>query len=132
MDGVKGQIIEQLTNRLSVIKNGPQPFFIRPVTRGIAGRVESMFLLENYKTHFSFLESQLASSPDDGKYLCGKEITAADILISFPLIAGKGKIDANAYPKLRAYIKMLEENEVYLKSIKKAEEASGEPIKSVL
>ena len=113
------------------IKTAPVPFFIKPITRGIAGRVENMFLIENFKTHFGFLESQLKSSPDGGKYLCGKDITAADILMSFPLIAGKGKVDAKAYPTLTAYRKMLEQNEVYLKSIKKVEEVSGEPFKAM-
>lgn len=108
------------------------PFFIKPVTRGIASRVENMFLIENFKTHFGFLETQLHSSPEGGEYLCGRELTGADILMSFPLVAGKGKIDSQAYPKLREYIKLLEQNEVYQRSIKKAEEASGEPFKSLL
>ena len=78
-----------------------------------------MFLDANFKTNFSFLEEQLKSSPDGGQYLCGKDLTAADILMSFPLIAAQRKIDSTAYPTLRAYIKLLEQNEVYLRSIKK-------------
>jgi len=93
--------------------------------------VESMYLNENFKTHFGFLESQLASSPDDGKYLCGKDLTAADILMSYPLILGKGKIDKPAFPKLMAYIDMLEKHEGYVESIKKIEELSGEPYKKI-
>ena len=92
-----------------------------------------MFLIQNFKTHFGFLELQLKSSPDGGPYLCGKDLTAADILMSFPLMAaGKRKLDHAAYPKLSEYIGMLEKNEVYLRSIKKAEEASGEPFKALL
>lgn len=86
-----------------------------------------MFLNENFKTHFGFLESQLASSPDGGKYLCGKDLTAADILMSFPLVAGKDKIDRAAYPKLAAYGDMLGSHEGYERSVKKIEEVSGEP-----
>ena len=106
------------------------PFFIKPITRGIANRVDSMFLLENYKTHFGFLESQLASSPDGGEYLCGKDLTAADILMCFPLIAGKSKVDKSAYPKLAAYTERLEKSDGYLNSIKKIEEVTGEPFKA--
>lgn len=94
--------------------------------------MESMFLNENFRTHFGFLESQLKTSPEGGQYLCGKDLTAADILMSFPLIAGKHKVDRTAYPTLAAYTKMLETNEAYLRSIKKAEEASGEPFKALL
>lgn len=114
------------------IRNAPVPFFIKPIIRAIPNRVESMFLNDNFKTHFGYLESQLASSPDGGKYLCGKELTAADILISFPLFVGRDKINKTAYPKLIEYINTLETNEGYLRGVKKAEEVSGEPVKSRL
>lgn len=91
-----------------------------------------MFLTENLKTHFSFLESELASSPGGGKYLCGTDLTAADILMSFPLIAAKNKIDRAQYPKLVAYADMLETHEGYVSSTKRIEEISGEPFKSML
>ncbi|KAI7219725.1 hypothetical protein KC317_g8729, partial [Hortaea werneckii] len=80
----------------------------------------------------SFLDSEVASSPNGGQYLCGTEITAADILMSFPLIAGKGKIDRQEYPKLTAYMDRLEGHEGYKESIKKIEEISGEPFKAML
>ncbi|CAK4030091.1 Glutathione S-transferase 1 [Lecanosticta acicola] len=110
------------------IKNAPVPFFIKPITRQIAARVESAFLTENFATHFGFLESQIASSPDGGKYLCGKELTAADILMSFPLLAARAsdKIDKATYPKLMGYIDTLEAEEGYKKSVAKIEEVTGE------
>ncbi|KAK5122641.1 hypothetical protein LTR85_003904 [Meristemomyces frigidus] len=111
------------------IKNAPVYFFLKPVTRGIAANVENLYLNDNFKTHFGFLESQLATSPDGGKYLCGKDLTAADILMSYPLIARKSKIDAALYPKLTAYREMLENHEGYVASTKKIEEISGEPFK---
>lgn len=114
------------------IRNAPVPFFIKPIVKAIPNRIDSMFLNEQFKTHFGFLESQLATVPDDGKYLCGKDLTGADILISFPLFVGRGKIDKAAYPKLHAYIDLLENNEGYKRSIKKVEEVTGEPFKSML
>jgi len=45
------------------------------------------------------------------------------------LIAGKSKVDANAYPTLTAYTKLLEGNEVLQRSIKKIEDLTGEPYK---
>ncbi|KAK5164479.1 bifunctional glutathione transferase/peroxidase [Saxophila tyrrhenica] len=113
----------------SGIRNAPVPFFIKPITRSIANNVESSFLNKQFETHFGFLESQLKSSPEGGNYLCGKDLTTADILMSFPLIAGKTKVDANLYPTLTAYTKLLESNEVYQRSIKKIEETSGIPFK---
>lgn len=122
-----------LTDCFTEIRNAPVPFFIKPITRSIASRVDQAFLNENFKTQFSFLESQIASSPGGGKYLCGTELTAADILMSFPLtVAAQQKIDPKTYPKLTEYIKMLEENEVHKRSEEKAKEAGGGKIKAVL
>ena len=109
------------------------PFFIKPITRGIANRVDSMFLSETLKTHFEFLESQITSSPGGGKYLCGTQLTAADILMSFPLIVARdSKIDAKACPKLVEYINMLEQNEVHKRSEQIAKDAGGGKIRAQL
>jgi len=112
--------------------NSAIPFFMKPITRAIAGRFDSMLFFPEFKKHFGLLESQLASSPDGGEYLCGKDLTAADILISFAMTASKENIkqleeQGSSFPKLKAYTKKLEENEVYLRSIKKVEEVTGEP-----
>lgn len=107
------------------------PFLIRPITRGIADRMDSMFFGPEYAAHFGFLESQLATSPDNGQYLCGKDLTSADILMTFPLGAAKqgGYITEEKYPKLWAYILLLENNPVHKQSIEKIEKLTGEPYK---
>lgn len=61
------------------------PFFLRPLALLITGAVETKYLQPNLKTQFDFLESQLATSPDNGQYLCGATLTGADIMMSFPL-----------------------------------------------
>jgi glutathione S-transferase len=115
------------------IKNAPQPFFIKPITRTITGRVDDAYLLQNYDTHFSFLNSQLETSPDNGEFLCGAQLTAADILLSFPLIITKSdNFDFSKYPKLSAYIDRLAQHPGYLESVKKIEEVTGEKFESNL
>lgn len=109
------------------IKNPPGvPFFVKPVPRFIAQQVEKQFLTQALIQHFTWLNDQIASSPDGGKFLCGKDLTAADIMMSFPLIAGKSKIQKAKYPKLYEYIEMLENHPGYVASIKKIEDVSGE------
>lgn len=109
------------------IKNASVPFFIRPVTNGVAGKINSSFLEPNFKTHFTFLEGQLKASPDNGQYLCGPRLTGADILLSFPLIAGKGRsgLSKEAYPKLWAYVERLEAEPGYLKAVEKIKAIDG-------
>lgn len=53
-------------------------------------------------------------------------------MMSFPLIAARKKVDAKLYPKMTAYTDMLEKNELYLRSVKKIEEISGEPPQAML
>lgn len=93
----------------------------------IMGAVESRFLSPNMETHFAFLESQIASSPDGGEYLCGRELTGADILMSFPLGAARGRstFSEEKYPKLWAYVLKLESLEGYKRAVDKIIEVEG-------
>lgn len=112
---------------LQDIRKAPVPFFIRPITNGIASKIESNFLTPNFKTHFTFLEGQLASSPNGGQYLCGEKLTGADILMSFPLEASKGRVGLTPeqYPKLCAYVDRIHEREAYKKAVNKIVEIEG-------
>ena len=94
----------------------------------MARKIDSLFLAPNFKTHFEFLESQIATSPGDGEYLCGKSLTGADILMSFPLIAGKGRsgFTQENFPKLWAYVEKLERSDGYKRAVQKIIEVEGE------
>ncbi|GAB7348804.1 hypothetical protein MBLNU459_g7522t1 [Dothideomycetes sp. NU459] len=118
----------------TVLTGAQIPFFLRPITRMICDKVDEGYFNPNLKTHFSFLESQLASSPDNGEFLCGSKLTAADILMSFPVMSAKvvGYITKEAYPKLYAYVERLEGMEGQKKSAKKIEEVTGEPLKTTV
>lgn len=109
------------------MRNSP-PFFVRPITSIIASQVESAFLTRNIESHLSFLEDQLRTAPDGGPYLCGKELTAADILMSFPLIAASGRVlqkEQGKYPLLVAYTKRLENEEGYKRAVAKINQVEG-------
>ena len=112
---------------LADIQNAPVPFFIKPITKGVAAKIYSGFLGPNFKTHFTFLEDQLKTSPENGRYLCGPKLTGADILLSFPLIAGKGRsgLTKEDYPTLWAYVERLEAEPGYLKAVEKIKQVDG-------
>jgi glutathione S-transferase len=109
------------------IKTSSVPFFIRPITNGIASKISTNFLDPSFATHFTFLESQLASSPSNGNYLCGPNLTGADIMLSYPLIArkGRGGISKEQYPKLLEYTERLESEPGYKKAADKIIEIDG-------
>ncbi|KAI1344302.1 glutathione S-transferase [Xylariaceae sp. FL0016] len=109
---------------LNGIKGPDVPFFIRPITAMVSNQVFKMMILPNAKKHLGFLEKLLETS--GGDYLCGKDLTSADILISFGLISAKDKfVDFGAwepkttYPKVFAYIDRLEALPGYQKSVEK-------------
>ena len=114
--------------QLSDIKNASVPFFIKPITSGIASKINSSFLEPNFKTHFTFLEEQLATARNGGEWLCGDKMTGADILMSFPLEASQGRVGLieEKYPKLCAYVARIHAREGYKKAIQKIIEIEGE------
>lgn len=109
------------------IRNSPVPFFIRPITGRIASGIQDNFLGPNFATHFAFLERQLETSPNGGKYLCGEHLTGADILLSFPLLAGRERagLTKEKYPLLDAYVDSLEQEPGYKRAVEKIVEIDG-------
>lgn len=94
-----------------------------------------MVSFPNMKKHFTLLESYLSTAPG-GEYLCGEHLTAADIMMSYPLIAGLGgAFDelgsweqgsfAKTFPKLWAYMQRLEKEPAWVRSVDKIREIEG-------
>lgn len=110
-----------------VIRKSPVPFFIKPITNGVASKLETGYLTPNFQTHYAFLEGQLETSPDNGKYLCGSELTAADILMSFPMEAGKSRSGTSKeeFPCIWEYVDLLHERESYKRAVAKVETIEG-------
>ncbi|KAL8664238.1 MAG: hypothetical protein Q9202_003188 [Teloschistes flavicans] len=111
---------------LSIIR-AKSPFFIKPVANAIAGNITSMFLNPNLDSNLSFLESQIKSSPDGGGFLCGSKLTGADILMSFPLGAAKGRSNftkAN-YPALWDYVDRIEALDSFKRAVQKIIDVEG-------
>ncbi|KAI1412916.1 glutathione S-transferase [Hypoxylon sp. FL1857] len=111
---------------LGTLKGPKIPFFIRPITAMVVNQLFSRLIFPNAKAQLGFLEQQLETS--GGDYLCGPELTSADVLLSFSLIAAKDKFetfgtwDSNPrtlYPKVFAYIDRLETHPGYKKSVEK-------------
>ncbi|KAJ7125237.1 glutathione S-transferase-like protein [Mycena epipterygia] len=115
------------------IKTAPVPFFIRPVTSQISGKIRSGFLEPNLVTHFAFLEEQLSSAPNGGPYLCGAQLTGADMMMSFPIIIvtdggdrGPAGLNKETHPKLFAYAELMKKSGSYQRAVDKIVELEGE------
>ncbi|KAF9887366.1 hypothetical protein FE257_010221 [Aspergillus nanangensis] len=111
---------------MDTLKDAPVPFFIKPIPRIVAYKVEQMFLHRNVFANFDFLEEQLKTAPGGGPFLCGSQVTAADIMMSFPVIAASMRLPfGEKYPMLAAYVEKLQEQDGYKRAVAKVEEVDG-------
>ncbi|MCZ7684569.1 MAG: glutathione S-transferase [Sandaracinaceae bacterium] len=72
----------------------------------IANKVDAAFTVPEIRAQVSFVDSELASRP----WLAGDDLTGADIMMSYPLMAARarGGLEAGAYPNLDAYLARIE------------------------
>ncbi|GFF44462.1 hypothetical protein IFM46972_07555 [Aspergillus udagawae] len=114
---------------MNALKNAPVPFFIKPITGFITGKVSAEFLDQELRTHFRFLEDQLASAPEEGPFLCGSQLTVADIQMSIPVIAALNLsiIPRREYPRLDAYAAQIQNSSGYRRAVEKVEKIEGKP-----
>ncbi|GAP90009.2 putative glutathione S-transferase [Rosellinia necatrix] len=115
---------------IGMLKSNKIPFFIRPITSMVANQILTSFVLPNLKTQLAFLEKQLETS--EGDFLCGKNLTSADVLLSFGLVSVKDKVaefgswpvggPKAVYPKLYAYIDRLQSEPGYKNAVAKINE----------
>lgn len=101
---------------LARIEDAPLPFFLKPVTRGIANKVRDAYLDPNVKRNLDFLESTLAES----QWFCGEQFTAADVQMSFALEAAEVRTDlSDDYPHLAAFLVAIRERPAYKRALDK-------------
>jgi glutathione S-transferase len=92
------------------IDTAPMPFFVKPIAKGITGKVRSGYLDANVSNNLAFMEQTLSSS----KWFCGDHFTAADVQMSFPLEAAEIRIDLAAdYPHLTMFLQRIRQRPAY-------------------
>jgi len=99
------------------IESGPMPFFVKPIARGIAGRVKRLMVTPNLERLLAFMEAELGKSP----WFAGANFSAADIQMSFPLEAAatRAGLDEKSRPKLWAFLKTIHARPAYQRALEK-------------
>ena len=98
------------------VETAPMPFFIKPIARAISARVKGAFLTEQLKTHLDFMEAELRKSD----WFAGSELTGADIQMSFPLEAAKGRAGLDASrPKLMSFLDRIHARPAYRRALER-------------
>ncbi len=83
----------------SRVETSPMPFFVKPVAKGISSKVKDSFVKPNLERHLDFIEQQLQGKT----WFLGKELTAADVQMSFPMLALAKSVKLTNYPNIQAY-----------------------------
>lgn len=114
--------------RTQDIEKAPVPFFIKPITRGVAGKLNSQLVDPELKNHFDFLEDYLINSPSNGEFFCGPNITGADIMLHFCLEGAtqRAPLSETSYPKLYEYMRRLQTRDAWKRAADRVTEASGD------
>jgi len=106
-------LIKLIVDRMESAK---APFFIKPVIRGIVGRVRKGFLDRQIASNLDFMEGELGKF----EWFTGNEFTAADIQMSFPLEAASMRAGLDrSRPKLWDFLQRIHARPAYKRALEK-------------
>ncbi|HTC26945.1 glutathione S-transferase [Dyella sp.] len=92
------------------VETAPAPFFVRPVAKGIAAKVQRGFVDPQIALHLSYLEGELTKT----EWFGGGDFSVADIVMSFPLeaAAARGGLDSH-HSHLQAFLTRIHARPAY-------------------
>jgi len=117
----EGSLMPPLLLRLVFerVRTAPMPFFVRPIARGIADKVDKAFINDQIRAHFGHVNQHLA----EHEWFAGESISIADIQMSFPLEAAVSRRTIGEdYPHVIAYVQRFQARPAYLRAL----EAGGD------
>ncbi|MEM9013616.1 MAG: glutathione S-transferase [Pseudomonadota bacterium] len=106
-------LLKLITTRMA---SAPMPFFAKPIARSLSKGVQDAFINPQLKLHFDFIESELAAS----SWFAGEEISAADVIMSFPLEAMNARGEKNEKrPYINAFLERIHARPAYQKALQR-------------
>ena len=97
------------------VETAPLPFFVKPIAKGISGKVNRTFIMPNIERNLAFIESSL-----EGKeWFVDDRLSGADFQMSFPLEAAAARANFDAHPNIKAYIKRFQARDAYKRALEK-------------
>lgn len=91
------------------LRDAPLPFFIKPIVKTIAGKVDAAFTVGELTTLFGFVEEHLGTH----ECFAGDGFTAADIQMSYPIEAGFARGRLPSLPNCKAWLTRMKARPAY-------------------
>ena len=85
------------------------PMLVKPIVKGISERAQSGFIDPRIAEHAAWWNRAL----DKTGHFVGDDLTAADIMMSFPLEAAATRSDFSSLPNVKAFIANMQAREKY-------------------
>lgn len=85
------------------------PFFVKPIARSICKKVEASFIAPRLNDVINLVEGHLGEQ----KWFAGDQCSAADMQMSFPLLALKEVMNLSSYPNITRWITMIRSEPAY-------------------
>lgn len=92
------------------------PFFIKPVLKIISKKFLSSYVYPQLKLHTEFMESELKKT----SWFAGNDFTAADIQMSFPIVAAAARSNLiSKDSKLSGFISRIHSRPAFIRAVEK-------------
>lgn len=101
-------------------ETAPMPFFARPFARRIADGVRKVWVQPQAALHLAHVDQSLQGK----KWLCGDELTGADVMMSFPLQAAQKRLGTADYPEIERWLAQIAADPAW----QRAEAEGGRPV----
>lgn len=96
------------------VRDAPVPFFLKPIMKGVASKVDGSFTDPEITKHMKFLNDELK-----GREWFAGELSGADIMLSFPLEAAGARVDIGRYPNVKAFVERVHARPAYARALER-------------
>ena len=98
------------------IEKSPMPFFVKPIAKGIAGKVNASFVAPRIADNLDHMEAELGKTA----WFAGDAMTGADIQVSFVLEACQARGGLNdSRPRLMAFLRRIHALPAYQRAVER-------------
>lgn len=98
------------------VDDAKMPFFVKPIARGITGKIREGYLNANLSRNVEFMNTTLATRP----WFTGEHLTAADIHMSFILEGLNVSLNLQAdYPNLADCLQRCHDDDNYQRALER-------------